>query len=51
MTYAWDADFDENEEQEQERVGEADAYYGNDGEWDDDFPQDDVDVEEQFRSL
>ena len=30
---------------------EADAYYGNNDEWDEEFPHDDVDLEEQFGSL
>ena len=30
---------------------EADSYNGNDDEWDEDFPQYDVDLEEQFGSL
>ena len=49
--YDWCADPDEYEEEAQEWAEEADAYCGNDDEWDEEFPQDDVDLKEQFRSL
>ena len=41
---------DEYEEEEQERVEEADAYNDSDDAWDEDFPQDDVDLEEPVGS-
>ena len=41
-TYEWDADPDEYEEEEQEWVEEADAYFGNDDERDKDVPEVDV---------
>ena len=46
-----DADPDEYEEEEQEWVEAADAYCGDDDAWVEDFPQDDVDLEEPFGSL
>ena len=45
-TYDWDADPDEYEEEEQEWVEEADAHCGNDDERDEDFPHEDVDLED-----
>ena len=46
-----DADPGEYEEEEQEWVEAADAYCGDDDAWVEDFPQDDVDLEEPFGSL
>ena len=50
-TCDWVADPAEYEEEQQEQVEEPDAYYGNNDERDEDFPQDDVDLEEQKRSV
>ena len=47
----WGADPDEYEEEAQEWAEEACAYCGNDDKWDEEVAQDDVDLEEQFRSL
>ena len=49
--YEWDADLDAYEEEEQERVEEADACYWNDDVWNEDLPLGDVDLEDQFGSL
>ena len=37
---------DEYEEEKHEWVAEADAHCGNDDEWDEDFPKEDVDLRE-----